>query len=121
VTAECPEENRNPKRLPCSDGSYRRVVVHSGAKSDPDTLYRGRDGDILRATDGEDRIWAGAGPDLLVAGSGEDQLHGWTGNDLLMATGEDGLGDYVEGGPGFDTCHIRAEDRAVRCEDVIVH
>jgi Ca2+-binding RTX toxin-like protein len=107
--------------LPCADGSYKRVVVHSGAKSDPDTLYGGRDGDILRATGGEDRIWAGAGPDLLVAGSGEDQLHGWTGNDLLKATGEDGLGDYVEGGPGFDTCHIRAEDRAVRCEDVIVH
>jgi Ca2+-binding RTX toxin-like protein len=63
----------------------------------------------------------GPDADLLVAGSGEDRLYGWTGDDLLKAAGNDSAQDYLEGGPGYDICHVRAEDSTVRCEDVIVH
>ena len=66
-------------------------------------------------------IRAGARPDLHVAGSGRDELYGWSGNDVLKATGTDGFEDYLEGGPGRDTCHVRPEDFTVRCEDIIVH
>jgi hypothetical protein len=96
-------------------------AVTEGPRSGSDRIYGGMNPDTLRAWGGSDVIRAGAGPDLLVAGSGRDDLYGWTGDDILRATGDDGFEDYLEGGPGHDTCHVRAEDTTVRCEDIIVH
>lgn len=96
-------------------------IVTPGARSGSDNLYGGTGRDLLRASGGSDVIRAGADADLLVAGSGEDRLYGWTGDDLLKAPGNDGADDYLEGGPGYDTCHVRANDTTVRCEDVIIH
>jgi Ca2+-binding RTX toxin-like protein len=98
-----------------------RDLVPFVPRSGRDTLFGGTDGDALRAGGGDDVIRAGAGPDLLVAGSGEDDLRGWTGDDVLKAAGDDGSRDYLEGGPGHDTCHVQADDVTVGCEDVIVH
>ena len=98
-----------------------RDVVTEGPRSGSDKFYGGIAGDILRTRGGSDVIRAGAGPDLLVAGSGRDELYGWTGDDTLEATGDDGSEDYLEGGPGHDTCHVRSEDTTVRCEDIIVY
>jgi Ca2+-binding RTX toxin-like protein len=89
-------------------------------RSGSDKLYGGTGRDVLRASGGSDVIRAGADADLLVAGSGEDRLYGWTGDDLLKAAGNDGAPDYLEGGPGYDRCHVRPNDTTVRCEDVIV-
>jgi Ca2+-binding RTX toxin-like protein len=104
-----------------ANGGSGRDVVAEEVRSGSDLIYGGRNRDILRARGGSDRVRAGAGPDLLVAGSGRDELYGWTGDDVLKATGDDGFEDYLEGGPGHDTCHVRADDVTVRCEDVIVH
>lgn len=96
-------------------------VVNPRDKSGPDTLYGGTGRDLLPGTGGSDVIRGGAAADRLVAGSGRDRLYGWTGGDLLKAVRNDGAEDYLEGGPGHDTCHIRADDTTVRCEDIIVH
>jgi Ca2+-binding RTX toxin-like protein len=93
-----------------------RDLVTEGPRSGSDRVYGGVGGDTLRASGGSDVIRAGAGPDLLVAGSGRDELYGWTGDDVLKANRDNGSEDYLEGGPGHDTCHVRVEDTTVRCE-----
>ena len=64
------------------------------------------------------RVWVGMW--CLVAGSGRDELYGWTSDDVLEATRDNSSEDYLEGGPGHDTCHVRVEHTTVQCEDIVV-
>ena len=97
-----------------------RDVVVSDIRSAADRFYGGTGADNLSGASGNEVMHGGDGADTLRAGRGADELHGWSGDDLLKAALNDGVADYVEGGPGHDVCQVRAEDTAVRCEEVVV-
>jgi Ca2+-binding RTX toxin-like protein len=90
------------------------------AESGRDRLYGGRGVDTLWGRRRADVLLGGNGADILQAGSGADRLYGWAGDDVLKAAGDDGAVDSVEGGPGYDVCHVHPEDTVVRCEMIIV-
>jgi hypothetical protein len=91
------------------------VIIGTGA----DDHINGTPGqDFISGQDGDDRIHGKAGPDTLIAGNGQDNLFGGEGNDTLRAVEDDGARDYLDGGPGHDTCYLRRNDRQTGCEVV---
>ena len=107
----------------------------------PRQVWRGGDGDDMFVPGGgEDVFYGGAGADrtgggqpgwseklhqfggdgndILFGGPSKDKIYGEDGDDNLRLYGVEE--DFVDGGPGFDTCIVAAGDRAVNCEDVTV-
>jgi Ca2+-binding RTX toxin-like protein len=92
-------------------------------------VWRGGPGnDTFVSTYGDDVFYGGIGDDRVTdeegRGRGADRLYGGDGNDSLI--GMDGrdeipaVPDFIDGGPGFDTCVVDSGDRVLNCEDVTV-
>jgi Ca2+-binding RTX toxin-like protein len=94
-----------------------------------DTLVGGWGADTMNGGTGDDQLNGGKGNDRLVGGDGADTLVGGQGADLLVAgdgidTTGDGIPDsssddddpdFLDGGPGVDTCLFNDDDTAVNC------
>lgn len=82
-------------------------VVHGDLGND--TLF----GDV-----GNDWVYGDDGADTLYGGTESDFLSGGRGNDLLNSVEPDGVADYLDCGPGWDTANIHGEDNTDNCEVV---
>jgi Ca2+-binding RTX toxin-like protein len=73
--------------------------------SNANDVLLGRGGnDTLKGRGGNDVIRGGIGNDRLYGGPGRDVMAGEAGNDRLWA--RDGVGDTLNGGPGFDEAWV---------------
>jgi Ca2+-binding RTX toxin-like protein len=99
-----------------------------GGDPELDIFNGGAGNDATNSEEGffyqDTRQFGGPGNDYLEAGGGKDKLFGGDDDDVLTLerTGSEpaGISDLFDGGDGFDTCLIQAEDRAINCEDVTV-
>lgn len=100
------------------------VVVNAGGGDD--TIKGGNGAQKLNGGDGNDtivggngnqRLSGGTGDDKITAGKGHNVIYGGDGNDTIFA--HQGTSDYVDGGPGVDTCHVDKIDIVKNCEKVI--
>jgi Ca2+-binding RTX toxin-like protein len=96
-------------------------------------LYGQEGNDIVRGgagndhsvsgNEGDDLIFGDAGNDVLGAHPGKDSVYGGADNDTLYGDtwGVDGAPDkdYLDGGPGVDTCYPGWEDTVKNCETVV--
>jgi hypothetical protein len=79
--------------------------------SKDDTIFAGKQADVIHALAGNDTVFAGGGNDTVYGGLGIDTLYGGDGNDKLY--GDDGAdklfaqngNDFVYGGAGNDTLY----------------
>jgi hypothetical protein len=67
------------------------------------------DDDVLYGEAGDDSLYGGSGNDRLYGGAGKDRLDGQGGDDILVSIGG-GQADWVNGGAGFDSFWVDAED-----------
>ena len=68
-----------------------------------DYIQATTDADLIVALSGDDRIYAYAGNDQIYPGSGLDTVYAGEGDDIIFI---DALGDYIDGGLGYDTLTI---------------
>jgi Ca2+-binding RTX toxin-like protein len=112
-------------------GSNDKLCGDEGA----DTASGQAGNDVLRGGPGNDHAFSGnegndwvfgdSGNDILGAHPGKDGIYGGADNDTLYGdtwpsndtdpTDE----DYLDGGPGVDTCYPGLEDTVKNCENVI--
>ena len=93
-----------------------------------DTVYGGSAKEWILGFQGADNIYGGKGDDFIVGGAGLDRIYGGDGNDILIGGDHNGspddkidldkigfsewddvVGDYLNGGLGFDTYLISAD------------
>ena len=90
-----------------SGGAGNDVIY---GEDDDDTLEGGSGADYLDGGVDDDAISGDAGDDTLVGGEGADSVSGGDDRDLfLVGSGEDGIGDTLDGGEGgddFDTLDL---------------
>jgi RTX calcium-binding nonapeptide repeat (4 copies) len=91
-----------------------------------DTIRGGTGNDsAVTGNEGNDWIFGDAGDDSLGAHPGLDSVYGGADNDILYGDtwpvgGNDATDkDYLDGGPGTDTCYPGFEDTVTNCETVI--
>lgn len=58
---------------------------------------------------------AGEGDDVVRVGPRRDQVRGWAARDHIGQ----GRGDAIDGGAGFDVCHVDEADTVSPCESVV--
>ncbi len=93
-----------------------------------DTVYGGSAKEWILGFQGADNIYGGKGDDFIVGGAGLDRIYGGDGDDILIggdhygspddkidlekigySEWDDVVGDYLNGGLGFDTYLISAD------------
>ncbi|MGH2597000.1 MAG: calcium-binding protein [Actinomycetota bacterium] len=69
----------------------------------------------------DDLLSGGPGDDHIVAGAGDDRVFGGPGNDFISVADAPGHSDadFVNGGPGFDTCEVDPLDTYTHCEVLV--
>ena len=114
-------------------GGLGRDAVYGGENGD--TIYGGDGSDsayfgLICGTEGaglwggpgNDVIYGNEGADYLEGGDGVDQHYGNDGNDVIYAVDDTLTNDIINGGPGYDTCHINFYyDTEAGCEHVITY
>jgi Ca2+-binding RTX toxin-like protein len=68
-----------------------------------DIIFGGGGDDTIDGGTGNDTLFGESDDDTLLGGDGDDALFGGSGNDLLNGGAGTSLGDYYNGGSGFDT------------------
>lgn len=107
------EDDNNPFTWTEGD-PLSRGTAHGGTDGD-DTLYGGRDSDIVFGNGGDDNIAGGTENDILFGNAGNDTLTGDVGADVIF--GDNGIvqlwlaGDDLDGaGPGTATYDSATQD-----------
>ena len=96
-------------------------VVNGGAGSDSGAATCSRPpGDNSGGLEVPRSMYLGTGNDKIMGGRGADELFGQDGNDVIFAQA-DNTRDIVRGNSGFDVCHVKSEDVAAGCEQVIFY
>jgi Ca2+-binding RTX toxin-like protein len=98
--------------LICGGGGNDSISGGAGS----DLVFGGHGNDVVNGGLGHDRLNGGAGNDLVAGNGGDDIMIGSTGNDTL--NGKDGVdrNDFLDGGPGTDTCYTNLQDPTRNCE-----
>jgi Ca2+-binding RTX toxin-like protein len=88
------------------------LTAGNGAKK----VNAGGGNDVIKGGNGNQRLSGGAGNDTITAGTGHNVIYGGPGDDTINAN--QGTSDFVDGGPGVDTCHVDKIDIVKNCEHV---
>ena len=91
------------------DGGSGNDTLAGGSAND--VLYGYGGADKLYGNGGADRLYGGGGNDSLYGGAGSDTMYGEDGDDFFGAT-NDGVYDYLRGGPGSDVLEGNLKDAA---------
>ncbi|MGJ0359846.1 hypothetical protein NG785_09320 [Aliarcobacter cryaerophilus] len=90
----------------------------SGTKDDTfygiDNAIGTNQADTIYGGSGVNTIWAGSGADTIYTGSGADTIYGEAGDDIIhMQSVANSVGNFVDGGAGFDTVSYDGLDERV--------
>jgi Ca2+-binding RTX toxin-like protein len=90
----------------------------SGTKDDTfygiDNAIGTNQADTIYGGSGVNTIWAGSGADTIYTGSGADTIYGEAGDDIIhMQSVTNSVGNFVDGGAGFDTVSYDGLDERV--------
>ena len=102
-------------------GNHLNNLLHGGAGND--TLHGIGGNDALFGNGGNDRVFGGGGNDYLEGNVGNDSLYGEAGTDFYLGHdgddwiyARDGIGETLNGGPGFDRAQRDASDNVISIE-----
>lgn len=105
------------------EGGVGNDVIYGDTGSAPSVVGDLNGADILAGGEGDDTIYGGGGDDGIDGGEGDDVIHGgagadlmagWFGDDLfVMEATDNGFGNAIDGGMGFDTVDYSASQGTV--------
>jgi len=105
------------------EGGRGNDVIYGDTGSAPSVVGDLNGADILAGGEGNDTIYGGGGDDGIDGGEGDDEIHGGAGADLMagwfgddrfvMEATDNGFGNAIDGGMGFDTVDYTASQGTV--------